>query len=177
MSRGFKEFNDYLASEEPSTAQLQDAAERMKLSTRQYAKRQISWITNKLLPAIRAANSQTPNCVPMYLLDATKLGECWHSNVKNPAIGIMEDFLGDRALGNPLTMSSLASKMLKTDTPTVLQERKMITCPTCTVQPNRPVMIHEGKQWDAHKQTGRHRALEAKQSQESLSSEKLVAEI
>lgn len=71
MLQGFREFNDYLASEEPSTVQFQDAAERMKLSTRQYAKRQISWIRNKLLPAIRTANSQTPNCVPMYLLDAT----------------------------------------------------------------------------------------------------------
>ena len=68
---GFREFNDYLASEEPSTAQFRDAVERMKLSTRQYAKRQISWIKNKLLPAISTANSQTPNCVPMYLLDAT----------------------------------------------------------------------------------------------------------
>ena len=73
---GFREFNDYLTSEEPSAAGFRDAVERMKVSTRQYAKRQISWIRNKLLPAIRIANSQTPNCVPMYLLDATSKFLC-----------------------------------------------------------------------------------------------------
>lgn len=55
----------------------------MKLSTRQYAKRQISWIRNKLVPAIRTANSAAiddydadkgeprENQTSFYLLDAT----------------------------------------------------------------------------------------------------------
>lgn len=42
----------------------------MKISTRQYAKRQISWIRNKLIPAVDAANIDE-NTVPLYLLDAT----------------------------------------------------------------------------------------------------------
>jgi tRNA dimethylallyltransferase len=53
---------------------FEKAVENMKVSTRQYAKRQISWIRNKLLPAIYAARSATatmedaPNA---FLLDAT----------------------------------------------------------------------------------------------------------
>ena len=42
----------------------------MKISTRQYAKRQISWIRNKLIPAVDAANVKEKS-VPLYLMDAT----------------------------------------------------------------------------------------------------------
>jgi tRNA dimethylallyltransferase len=43
----------------------------MKISTRQYAKRQISWIRNKLLPAISTANENKEDIVPFYLLDTS----------------------------------------------------------------------------------------------------------
>ncbi len=51
----------------------------MKISTRQYAKRQVSWIRNKLLPAAFATNNvarqdaeKGREVVPAYLLDATR---------------------------------------------------------------------------------------------------------
>lgn len=44
----------------------------MKLSTRQYAKKQISWMRNKLLPAVLQANAEELT-TPLYLLDATGL--------------------------------------------------------------------------------------------------------
>ena len=70
-STGYKEFHDYLADPTPSNHPLFEAAvERMKLSTRQYAKKQISWIRNKLLPAVRQANAEK-EAVSFYLLDAT----------------------------------------------------------------------------------------------------------
>lgn len=46
----------------------------MKYGTRQYAKRQIRWLKNKLLPAIYSANGGTDHAtalLPVYLLDAT----------------------------------------------------------------------------------------------------------
>jgi hypothetical protein len=46
----------------------------MKISTRQYAKRQISWIRNKLLPAISEANEKDKDIIPFYLLDTS--GKC-----------------------------------------------------------------------------------------------------
>lgn len=46
----------------------------MKQSTRQYAKRQVSWLRNKLLPAVYAANADN-NAVgsntPTFVLDAS----------------------------------------------------------------------------------------------------------
>ena len=81
----------------------------MKISTRQYAKRQISWIRNKLIPAVNVANAKE-NLVPLYLMDATGsqhrsyyaclsfffwvfpsvLGEDWLQNVQTPAMDILE---------------------------------------------------------------------------------------
>jgi tRNA dimethylallyltransferase len=71
---GYKEFHDYLASPERSDKEFRDAVQNMKQSTRQYAKRQLSWIRNKLLPATYAANAsaqETELVTPTYLLDAT----------------------------------------------------------------------------------------------------------
>lgn len=69
----------------------------MKTATRQYAKRQVQWIRNKLLPETNAANtiSQTENgadVTPTYLLDAT--GECLFLSVSMLAL-ILGLELGD----------------------------------------------------------------------------------
>lgn len=47
--------------------------ESMKRSTRKYAKRQVSWIKNKLIPAATRVNKGYPanQMTPFYLLDAT----------------------------------------------------------------------------------------------------------
>jgi tRNA dimethylallyltransferase len=77
---GYKEFRAFLSHPTPSSQAGQkvfnEAVEAMKLSTRQYARRQVSWIRNKLLPATDAANaagrkSGVMEVVPTYMLDAT----------------------------------------------------------------------------------------------------------
>ena len=70
---GYKEFHDYLASPQRSEEAFTDAVKNMKQSTRKYAKRQVSWLRNKLLPAAYAANAraQKTDLVATYLLDAT----------------------------------------------------------------------------------------------------------
>ena len=67
---GYREFCGYLES--PSDASYAEALARMKTSTWQYAKRQISWIRNKLIPAINAVNDDEL-FLPLYLMDATGL--------------------------------------------------------------------------------------------------------
>jgi tRNA dimethylallyltransferase len=57
-------------STDPTEKEFNDAVALMKLSTRQYAKRQILWMRNKLLPAAISANAKEP-LVSVYLLDAT----------------------------------------------------------------------------------------------------------
>ena len=43
----------------------------MKVSTRQYAKRQVTWIRNKLIPAVYAARRAADSGPDLYALDAT----------------------------------------------------------------------------------------------------------
>lgn len=86
----------------------------MKTSTRQYAKRQVSWLRNKLLPAARKANKisrEDPDgpgdVVPTFLLDASgaprrevyrrsmliaraELGDKWATDVQQMAGRITE---------------------------------------------------------------------------------------
>lgn len=170
---GYREFNEYLTAESPTDAALTNAVERMKISTRQYAKRQISWIRNKLLPAIKRANSRTPNSVPIYLLDATEPGESWENGVKQQAIEIMQDFLEQRTLRDPHTTSELASTILAVDDeskdPTVTSQKpRKITCPICTTQSDRPFMVNDGPEWRAHEHTRTHRRLAAKRANMNL---------
>ena len=80
---GYREFSSYLVEHQNLSPSVEDksfaaAVERMKLSTGQYAKRQIKWIKNKLLPAVYSANAHSNkgqdgsgDVVPTYLLDAT----------------------------------------------------------------------------------------------------------
>lgn len=81
---GFKEFREFLSlsSDAGSQEAFNKAVENMKQSTRKYAKRQVTWLRNKLLPAIHSANTHFENKVSMasmYLLDAT--GRCLPSNL------------------------------------------------------------------------------------------------
>lgn len=75
---GYKEFEPYLSSRAGAADDAtHDAATdplfkaglgRMKISTRQYAKRQVKWIQQRLLPAVRKLEEQD---VTVVLLDAT----------------------------------------------------------------------------------------------------------
>lgn len=166
QSIGYKEFNFYLASPEPSEKAFKDAVEHMKLSTRQYSRRQISWIRNKLLPAIYATNSKK-TLTPIYLLDATEPGEQWMIRAQKTAIQITEDFLEDRALPSADLLSENARKMLTIgrkdiDPISVLNARRKMICPVCTLHPNRPFMVEQGQEWIAHQSTRAHKRMASK---------------
>ncbi|KAK7693137.1 hypothetical protein QCA50_002703 [Cerrena zonata] len=171
QSIGFKEFSQYLAMpDSPEKEKIYAAAvERMKLSTRQYAKKQVSWLRNKLLPAANSVNAASQSAgelpvIPAYLLDATDLST-WDTSIRNKAEHIMEDFLSERELPNPLSTSETAATLLslpeKDVSPAaVLNARRKIICPICTVNPEQPMMVEEGKEWNAHVGTRFHRKMQ-----------------
>ncbi len=85
QSIGFKEFHDYLtmsaevkASDEGKKA-LASGVERMKVVTRQYARRQVNWMKNRFLTKWR----QTP---PVYAVDSKDPAR-WQE-VRNQSFGI-----------------------------------------------------------------------------------------
>ncbi|KIJ69620.1 hypothetical protein HYDPIDRAFT_106259 [Hydnomerulius pinastri MD-312] len=167
---GYKEFRDFLSSLELSQEAFASAVEKMKQSTRNYAKRQVTWLRNKMLPAIHNASAEIGGKVPvasMYLLDATLLGNDWTSNVLNPAESIMDSFLQEKELPDPVSLSPAAQVMLananrSVNPSAVLRARRQVICSVCTTNPSQPVMIEEGQQWDAHCGTRLHRRLVAK---------------
>jgi len=162
QSIGYREFCGYLES--PSDASYAEALARMKISTRQYSKRQISWMRNKFIPALNVANVKE-NSVSLYLMDATN--EEWIPNVQTPATDILERFLLQQDIPDPKLLSQTAFRMLsaasKDVSPiSVLEARRKKTCSVCTLQEDRPVMIEEGPEWIAHQRTPSHRRLAAK---------------
>ncbi|VDB88643.1 unnamed protein product [Peniophora sp. CBMAI 1063] len=168
QSIGFKEFDQYLAEVNPSSAQYDLTVENMKVSTRQYAKRQVSWIRNKLIPAVYAARRAADNGPDFYALDATDLAG-WQRNVSDIAQNITAAFLSGQSIPDPLTTSLAAEKLLResaksADPMAMLEARRQIVCPTCTVDKNRPVMIIEGEPWEVHCRTKVHRKLSRKMS-------------
>lgn len=196
----------------------------MKLSTRQYAKKQVRWIRNRLIPAINAANELGLEAAGfpcrIFPLDATgasghthdmfpsnllaELGEKWDTNVKDTAIAIMQgmavrhaaqvppnadkcvDFIaGDYgSLPDPLELSGPAPGLLNVKrstltyaayNPSVMQcshmsiefcaafspsegltARRKRVCDVCTKDPDRPVMLEAGNEWDVHVKTRKH---------------------
>lgn len=167
---GYKEFHNYLSNSGASQSEFTEAVDRMKLSTRQYAKRQISWIRNKLIPVAESANKENA-LTPFYLLDATELGKDWTINVQEPAVKIMEEFLNDQKLPEAKSLSDRACAMLtvkeKDVKPTaILEARRKNICPVCTIDESRPVMIEQGSDWEVHQKTRSHKRLQAKANRE-----------
>lgn len=72
---GYREFDRYVELHDTAESQsaYQLSVESMKRSTRKYAKRQVSWIKNQLIPAVLRVNEGSPmdHVTPLYLLDAT----------------------------------------------------------------------------------------------------------
>ncbi|KAK0228197.1 tRNA isopentenyltransferase [Armillaria fumosa] len=166
QSIGYREFHGYISSTDPSDDAFNLAVENMKTSTRQYAKRQVSWIRNKLLPMIKAANA-TEETVFSYLLDASDVENNWSSNVQEPAMEITDGFLRGKMDRDPLSLSDVARDMLTveekaTDPLSVLNARRKMICEVCTTNKNEPVMIEEGREWDVHRKTRVHRKLLSK---------------
>ncbi|KAI5983855.1 IPP transferase-domain-containing protein [Pisolithus albus] len=132
QSIGYKEFYKLISDPHVSEGKFADAVEQTKHSTRKYAERQVAWLWNKLLPAIHSVTAQCggkSSVAALYILDTSgklavghkehvfdvsslALGESWISNVFQPARTIMNAFLNEEELPDPMTLSPLAQAVL-----------------------------------------------------------------
>jgi len=165
VSIGYKEFSAYttaLAKGEATEADLQalkeDAIERTKIATRQYAKRQTRWIRIKLLQALQAAHATSF----LYLLDGTSVAD-FEGKVLSPAADVTRAFLSDEPMPEPKDMSEAAAEVLtvaaKQDADSVASSPKKWLrqkCELCGV-----TCVTE-KQWEAHARSRAHRRLVSK---------------
>ncbi|KAL9935574.1 hypothetical protein V8E36_005922 [Tilletia maclaganii] len=194
---GFKEFDAFLNATDavspvnPSqstqngelsgeTKRLFDSAvEEMQKATRQYARRQTSWIRNQLLAEIRRAREDarvrsggrgSPE-VEIFLLDATDLAQ-WTDRVSTPAQDILEHFLAGKPLPDPLQLSDVAAAHLHTvysdssssgsitptDPSSMLAEKAFVACLICSpADPSQPAFLVRASEMRQHQASRRHR--------------------
>jgi tRNA dimethylallyltransferase len=171
VSIGFKEFKAYITALQTGTANetvlqvLKDEAiERTKIATRQYAKRQTRWIRLKLLHALQSQSSTSwedpsETAARLYLLDGTSITE-FEKNVLSTAGDVTQAFLCDSTMPDPIGLSAAAAEYLSakkdletTKTPQSWVIRKCDLCGvTCATE----------KQWEAHARSRAHRRLVSK---------------
>ncbi|KIK24901.1 hypothetical protein PISMIDRAFT_366861 [Pisolithus microcarpus 441] len=160
QSIGYKEFYEFISDPDVSEGKFADAVEQTKHSTRKYAKRQVEWLQNELLPAIRSVTAQCrgkSSVAALYLLDTTGklavgrkehvfnvsslvLGESRVSNVLQPAKMIMNAFLNEEELPDPTTLSPLARAIL-TDVNKALRSVVVPTLTDLTVFPSPSAVL------------------------------------
>lgn len=141
---GFKELLPYIMDESKPASLRQEGIERMKIATRQYAKRQTRWIKLKLQRALDAAGARGN----MFMLDGTDLSQ-WSLEVEGKASTIVTDFLLNRTLPQPESLSCAAKENL------LLTEEKARSarfCETC----DKTLMSEQ--EWAKHLKSKGHKS-------------------
>ena len=141
---GFKENLPYLMHGNDLERLKKEGIERTKVATRQYAKRQVRWISLRLQRAIASANSSHK----FFLLDTTDLTR-WSQDAEEKARDIAEAFLSGSALPNPESLSDAAKELL------VITEREPMAATYCEVCDK--TLMSEG-QWASHLKSKGHKA-------------------
>lgn len=164
---GFKEFLPWLKSEQKKDDELwNEGVKRMKLHTRQYARRQVKWIQKMLIPDIQG---------DIYVLDATHLSK-WHQLAGERAAHIADLFLHNNNNNNHrdnaetktnLEFARRAPKnllQLISTEQTVGKKRgiseddcKHFTCDICKDQNDVKLIAIGVKQWETHLKSRRHK--------------------
>ncbi|KAF9999668.1 hypothetical protein BGZ80_011091 [Entomortierella chlamydospora] len=186
---GYKEFDPYftaledaIKNDQPTDSKGLEAlkaecTETMKIKTRQYAKRQVLWIRNKLLPLCREKD------VKVFLLDATSL-DTWKESVGDVAVKIAKDFFAGNSLPDPSSLNSYAKEMLVAqrdlDVVAALESWEKKECDICTemqrimhdkydpqgsTDPLPPVIVHGPTSWEQHLRSKQHRRMKTNKTE------------
>ncbi|SCU79640.1 LAFA_0B04544g1_1 [Lachancea sp. 'fantastica'] len=146
---GFKEFLPWL--ENPQPGLFESSVEKMKVRTRQYAKKQVKWIRKMLLPDVKDH---------LYMLDATNLDQ-WKINVMERAVSITNSFLSSSSIPQehaPSSVISLLSKdNLGDNSPKLENDWRRFTCDSCRDRDNKALVAIGAKSWEIHLKSRRHR--------------------
>ncbi|KAL7752951.1 tRNA dimethylallyltransferase, mitochondrial [Sorochytrium milnesiophthora] len=132
------------------------AIEAMKTATRRYARKQVSWIRNKLLRRLRQDGLQHQ----MFVLDASDLGN-WESNVCGKMVSVTKALLAGDALPSPQEVCPHADNLLASSQPeAALSTWKKYKCDVCDKTVNG---LHE---WNVHLTSKHHRRLCSKRKKQ-----------
>ncbi|RTG85432.1 tRNA dimethylallyltransferase, partial [Schistosoma bovis] len=168
QSIGLKEFSDYLAllPEERDTIEantlLKQATENVKTATRQYARRQVSWIRNRFL------RRPIEGSIPVYRIDVTDFlnsesPDIWHKTIIAPIVRLVYNEL---IKINDLLFENLKNNdYLKTESlllpKSFIESNNNNNSPfICSICSNRIFTQIDG--WEAHLKSRSHQKRAAK---------------
>ncbi|KAG5520213.1 hypothetical protein PMAC_001290 [Pneumocystis sp. 'macacae'] len=158
---GFKAFLPYLELPEDTLSTVKHtyfmrSIAAMQLATRQYARKQIKWIRNKLYPLCCSSGPD----IRFYLLDATNPTD-WETKIQNLAITLVKDFLHNCQGPDPLSLNATAMQLLapKKILNYTLQTElwKHYVCSICKMSSGEPFVAIGLPQWLIHIHGRRHR--------------------
>ena len=141
---GFKELVPCIITKDCSDDLRQESIDRAKITTKQYAKRQVRWIRLKLQRAVTAAAS----CHTMFLLDGSDLSQ-WSRLVEAKALAVTARFLNGTALPPPASLSLAAMHNLITT-------EKATQCARFCEACDKTLMSEE--QWFSHLDSKGHKS-------------------
>ncbi|KAH8149842.1 uncharacterized protein LAJ45_05994 [Morchella importuna] len=133
---------------------LDSALEAMKTATRQYAKAQVRWIRQKLLPALGGGGDA------LFLLDSTSPEE-FMATVCPTGMGIARAFLAGEALPDPRGLGALAEEVLGAESRGRTGWAESRECRVCDT-----VCVGE-EQWRVHVRSNRHKKAVGRQKRGS----------
>ncbi|KAI9594044.1 IPP transferase-domain-containing protein [Syncephalis fuscata] len=149
---GFKEFAPYFDAIESDNAITNES------SNETYAKRQTSWIRNKLLPASLCSKGEKSAAI--YVLDANNL-EHWHEQVGERGVTIANAFLNGGTIPSHWDVYPQDKAQFNTNHMdgynTALEKWKNYTCPICVRRDGKRTVLNGEAEWRDHIKSRKHR--------------------
>ncbi|EPX74942.1 tRNA isopentenyltransferase [Schizosaccharomyces octosporus yFS286] len=152
---GFKEFEPWFQN--PSEETFQACLEKMKVSTKQYAKYQKKWILNRLLPLCVSEQKLRPSSILFSIANTTDL-QNWNNEVDR-SCDVFSCFFNDQTL--PAMSIPEQRVMEKVEQTLQMQDRDTLntkfTCDICLDKTGRPFVAIGKDAWQTHIQSRKHK--------------------
>ncbi|CAR28675.1 hypothetical protein ZYGR_0U00330 [Zygosaccharomyces rouxii] len=145
---GFKEFLPWLIDEKKNM-KIEDGVERMKIHTRQYAKKQVKWIRKMLIPDVDG---------DVYVLDASDLSQ-WHEKVLVRSTNITRQFFENKPIQDIRAPERLKGLLDIGKTKDKSQrDWQQYVCTVCRDQQDKELIAIGETNWQIHLKSRRHRS-------------------
>ncbi|ORY48173.1 tRNA isopentenyltransferase, partial [Rhizoclosmatium globosum] len=164
---GFKEFDAYLnmleGRHDPKEVESlrKQSVESMQAATRRYARRQVTWIKNKLGPKCleEAKKAGMQSHVTFYALDATDLSN-WKSSVRDEGVQLCRNFIAGTQETEPTTLTVKLlglESTVSTSNQTRQTDWVARTCDICVdAKTGEPKLVHGAREWEIHIKSNAH---------------------
>ncbi|EPY49699.1 tRNA isopentenyltransferase [Schizosaccharomyces cryophilus OY26] len=170
---GFKEFEPWFQNSSQET--FQACLDKMKISTKQYAKYQKKWILNRLLPLCVSEQKLRPSSILFSVANTTNLQK-WHEQVER-SCNVFSCFFNNQKLP-PMTeeeqgvLEKVKKTLLTQDKDTFSTK---FTCDVCLDKTGHPFVAIGEDAWQTHLQSRKHKMTVRRMKERATRQERIEA--